>query len=119
MLPALLCLCLLVGMQSLGLHVHRHGHDGGPVHSHVVNAFDSDHEQAHVAGTVDEDDHHLLARANPQLPAVALLFVAQLLLPETPAEPALRPLPDALRNTGPPPHSRPQSHAPPYSSVIV
>lgn len=119
MLPAFLCLCLLAGMQGMGMHVHRHGHDAEPVHHHVVNAFDTDHEQAHASGAVDEDDHHLGARAAPQLPAVALLFVTQLLLIEPAAEPALRPQRDALRITGPPPHSRPQSHAPPHSSVIV
>ncbi len=119
LLPALLCLCLFAALQGVDLHEHRHSHDAQPVHSHVVTAFGHDHAQSHADGVVDDGESKAAARTKPQLPAIVLTQLPQLFDIEVESTPRIHPATNQQLTTGPPPHSRPPSQAPPHASVIV
>ncbi|HSW11749.1 MAG TPA: hypothetical protein VLI06_02845 [Solimonas sp.] len=118
LLPTLLLLCLLAGLQGAGLHVHWHGPAHDVEHAHVATALDPDHAQAHADGEVDEDSDKLGSRAGLDLPPVGPAAAI-------PAMPGLLGQLSAVRGlaeqriAGPPRFLTPPGQAPPPASVIA
>ena len=119
LIPILLSLWLFAGLQGLGVHVHEHAHGvAEPEHVHVVSAFDDDHARAHASGDIDEPSHKITARAHAQLALGPISLPSGLTLESR--LPIFVGFSDgSILPTGPPPHTRPPSQAPPESFAIA